>query len=379
MGGCFTVDESVDFSNPMRVAISGIRNVSRRDLVVIENAISRVLADRPSEIIFGGARGTDTVALAAACAVLQGKRPPKLVVVVPKRVRDQPISAQDWIRECADEVVELQAARLNTEAYRRRNKQMVSRADLLLAFWDGRSTGTRMTIGLAEDAGIPVEIIPLAGESGARSSLHGVGSGPTKRDSPWPHWSFRPTPTVGMPMVAFGFYMAAAEGLDRLSQFVRATKGGMVSPKETRYWANVVAQTIEANPELREAKAIVPIPRRRPGAPNDMAQFIQIVSSETGKLNGTDLLVRVEEPGGGELRAYRERFTPEEHQRTMAVDLEHLVADRLEPGSRVILLDNVVTYGGTLEGARQAWLRDVPEVEPTGVTLLSSGDYSVTL
>lgn len=365
----------------MRVAISGIRNVSRQDLVVIEGVISEVLADRPSEMIFGGARGTDTVALAAACAVLQGQSPPALTVIVPKRIRDQPQSAQDWIRECADEVIELQASRLNTEAYRRRNRELVSRADLLIAFWDGESTGTRMTIGLAEDAGIAVDVIPLMGDSGP-TMLSGGGrlgaKGTAKRDSPWPHWSFPPTSEVGMPIVAFGLYMAAAEGLDRLSQFVRAMKGDMVSPDETRYWANVIAQTIDADPKLREAKAIIPIPRRKPGIPNDMAELVRIISAETGMLDGTDMLVRVEEPGGGELRAHRERFTSEEHQRTMSVDLEHPVEDRLEPGANVILMDNVVTYGSTMEGARRAWLRDIPEVEPTGLSLLSSGDYSVT-
>jgi hypothetical protein len=63
----------------------------------------------------------------------------------------------------------------------------------------------------------------------------------------------------------------------------------------------------------------------------------------------------------------------------MAIDFEHTAADRLEPGSHVILLDNVLTYGGTLEGARLAFLRDLPGLALTGFPLLVSGDYSLNI
>jgi hypothetical protein len=360
----------------MRVAISGTREVSREDSPIIEDHMMEVLSERPAEILFGGARGADTIALAAACTALAGVRPPKLVVIVPKRLKDQPVEAQEWARECADEILELQLPRLDTEAYRRRNRELVARADVLVAFWDGRSGGTRMTIGLAEAAGIRVEIVPLLGAS---PSLGTPASGPFSPiaafDAPWPHWLFGPTPSVGMPVVTLGSYMSAVEGLDRLSQFVRATKARTVNPSETRYWAEVAAAVISARPELRDAASIVPMPRRVPGQPNDMAEFVARISAETGKADGTGLLVRVEEPIGGKVRARRERFLAEEHARTMAVDFEHPVAYQLEPGSKVLLLDNVLAFGGTLEGARRTFARDLPGVDLMGFAALVSGDY----
>jgi predicted Rossmann fold nucleotide-binding protein DprA/Smf involved in DNA uptake len=42
-----------------------------------------------------------------------------------------------------------------------RNKLIVDSADVLIAFWDGVSTGTAHTIGLAKEKGIPVRIVPV--------------------------------------------------------------------------------------------------------------------------------------------------------------------------------------------------------------------------
>jgi len=200
---------------------------------------------------------------------------------------------------------------------------------------------------------------------------------PEAFNSPWPHWRFQPTPIVGVPVVTLGYYMSAIEGLDRLSQFVRATKAGTVGSMETNHWASVIASVILARPELNDAVAVIPVPRRVPERPNDMADLAGRVASETGKLDGTDLLIRAQEPSGGEIRARRERFPPEEHARTMAVDFEHPVVDRLEPGSKVILLDNVLTYGGTMEGARRAFVRNLPLIGLVGLAVLVSGDYAI--
>lgn len=40
-----------------------------------------------------------------------------------------------------------------------RNKKIVAESDVLVAFWDGTSPGTRSSIKLAEDKGIPVNIV----------------------------------------------------------------------------------------------------------------------------------------------------------------------------------------------------------------------------
>jgi uncharacterized phage-like protein YoqJ len=147
----------------MNIAVSGVRDLSPYDLPVIEGVISDVIFEGPEELLFGGARGTDTVALASACTTLEGKRPPKLTVIVPRCLKDQPLEAQEWARKCADEIIEIKSPQLDTEAYRRRNQALVNKADRLVAFWDGQSSGTGMTIDLARKAGIPVEIIKVLG------------------------------------------------------------------------------------------------------------------------------------------------------------------------------------------------------------------------
>lgn len=362
----------------MRIAISGMRDIVPADYPIIEGEIADILSEHPEEILFGGARGTDTVALAAACATLGGTRPPKLTVIVPKRVKDQPLEAQEWISECADEVMELKAPRLDTKAYWHRNRALIARSDGLVAFWDGHSGGTGMTIRLAEDMGKPVHVAYLSG------SPYSLGNG-TKRypplsvhEHPWRHWVFSATPSVEMPVTTLGFYMAAFEGLDRLSQFIRATKAETVSPLETKYWGDVAAAVIASRPELREAAMIIPVPRRAPGRPNDLAALVARTCSETGMLDGTNLLLRAEEPIGGEEKAGRIRFPSREHGRTIVVDPEHRIANRITTGTKVILLDNVLTLGGTLEGARQALMRDLPGVEPVGFAMLVSGDYAIS-
>lgn len=139
-----------------------MRDLSPADYQLIEGEVARILSEYPEEIVFGGASGTDTIALAAACRVLGSRRPPKLTVIVPKRINDQPIEAQKWIAR-ADEVIELKAPLLNTEAYRQRNRTLVARSDKIVAFWDGHSAGTGMTIRLAEDMGKPVRVVSLSG------------------------------------------------------------------------------------------------------------------------------------------------------------------------------------------------------------------------
>ena len=145
------------------IAITGIRDLARSHLAVVDLAVAELVGGRPDAVLFGGARGTDTVALAAAWAALQGVRPPRLIVIVPARLRDQPPEARAWARRCADEIVELKAPALDRKAYHARNAEMVRRADGLLAFWDGRAGGTQRTIELAEDARIPVETVRLLG------------------------------------------------------------------------------------------------------------------------------------------------------------------------------------------------------------------------
>jgi predicted Rossmann fold nucleotide-binding protein DprA/Smf involved in DNA uptake len=44
-------------------------------------------------------------------------------------------------------------------AYHHRNRLIVEHADLVVAFWDGRSTGTAYTINYARTMGVPVRVV----------------------------------------------------------------------------------------------------------------------------------------------------------------------------------------------------------------------------
>jgi hypothetical protein len=49
--------------------------------------------------------------------------------------------------------------RPSPQRYHERNDEMLARADLVLAFWDGKSRGTKSVIEKAKGKGIPVEVI----------------------------------------------------------------------------------------------------------------------------------------------------------------------------------------------------------------------------
>ena len=106
----------------MKIAIVGSRNIS------IENIGDYVSEN--DEIVSGGAKGADTSA--AAYAQRNGL---KLTVFLP------------------------QYERYKRAAPIIRNKQIVDYADKIIAFWDGKSKGTRSVIKYAEQVGKPCEVI----------------------------------------------------------------------------------------------------------------------------------------------------------------------------------------------------------------------------
>jgi len=87
------------------------------------------LKSRLSEVVSGGARGAD-------------------------------IMAERWARENGVETcIFLPDHKKYRHPYHHRNRLIVERCDKLLAFWDGRSTGTRYTIDYAKRMGRPVKIV----------------------------------------------------------------------------------------------------------------------------------------------------------------------------------------------------------------------------
>jgi hypothetical protein len=120
----------------MKVLVCGSRSWNRPSL------IGRRLAKLPNdaEIIHGGARGADELAATYA------------------RALGIPVTAYpaDWRGK-------------GKRAGIIRNLEMLDqKPDLVLAFWDGESAGTRHTIGEAENRGIKVEVVYEQGGSETR-------------------------------------------------------------------------------------------------------------------------------------------------------------------------------------------------------------------
>lgn len=113
-------------SKNVKLAIVGSRNAPKIDIGAYVNFFS------PSVIITGGARGVDSQA--AAYAVANG---------IPLIVRKPNYAAH------------LQGAPI------RRNEIIATECDILLAFWDGASRGTKYTIEYARKKGKKVTVVRL--------------------------------------------------------------------------------------------------------------------------------------------------------------------------------------------------------------------------
>lgn len=120
----------------MKIAIVGSRTFCDRGLVI---SIVRSTFVSGDILISGGAKGVDTWGeetlpiLNAELAVL-GCRPIEKQIFLP-----------DWDKH-------------GKSAGFIRNKLIIDSADLVVAFWDGKSKGTKSSIDLAINAGKPVDI-----------------------------------------------------------------------------------------------------------------------------------------------------------------------------------------------------------------------------
>lgn len=118
----------------MKVAIIGTRTFSNYTL--LESKVLEILSggvqSMCTEIVSGGAPGTDQLAAQFATAH-----------TIPIK-----IFPADW-------------ATFGKSAGPRRNKEIVDYADIIIAFWDGQSPGTRNTIQLARTSGKPVTIVSI--------------------------------------------------------------------------------------------------------------------------------------------------------------------------------------------------------------------------
>jgi len=164
--------------NIRSISVSGIRGNKNPQIIgsyerltpksvrkIEDKIIDLIYNNKIEEIILGGAMGSDNIALAYALAHRNRPledydsiiNPLKITVILPYTIEKQPEECWDLIRQ-ADEIIEIKYRAL-LQAYFVRNSVMVQRADKLVAFWDGESRGTRMTIKIAEKLKKDIEII----------------------------------------------------------------------------------------------------------------------------------------------------------------------------------------------------------------------------
>ena len=106
----------------MRVAVIGSRGLQLYDL-------GKYLPDEVTEIISGGARGVDT-------------------------------SAREYALKCGLKLTEYlpEYNKYGRSAPLKRNITIIENADLVLAFWDGSSRGTKFVIDNCKKRNIPLKI-----------------------------------------------------------------------------------------------------------------------------------------------------------------------------------------------------------------------------
>ena len=127
-----TVVKGVVVSNPKeyRVCISGCRTGCDYDIV--RNALQTIPLG--SIVVHGGAKGVDSIADELA--------------------KDMGFEVEVW---------EADWKRYGKSAGPIRNREMIETCDMVIAFWDGSSRGTKNAISIANKNGLDVEVIPIEG------------------------------------------------------------------------------------------------------------------------------------------------------------------------------------------------------------------------
>lgn len=148
---------------PYVVTFTGHRTYSRHNDQLIEHWIEMLYGAGARRFRVGMAEGFD---LAAACTVLllQSKHPDiELEAFIPWRGFEQTFSESN--RRLYSLIVE-RATRLHylsenyfVGVYQQRNEAMVDGADYVIAWWDGKPSGTANTVRYAREVGCPVKNI----------------------------------------------------------------------------------------------------------------------------------------------------------------------------------------------------------------------------
>ncbi len=332
----------------MITAVTGIRDLAAASLVDVHLATLEA-ASESEEMRFGGARGSDTEALREACGHTFCR------VIVPGSLDDQPTDAAQVARRCADSIEELRDARFpRVAAYYARNQALVRGADRVLAFTDGSLRGgTAWTIQYAAQRGVPVDLVQVlrAEPAGALAERIVRGAG-------------------GLTLSAHTFAGSVYDRSDWRTNLIRGLKSGdSVNLRDLDRLARELSDLVDEHEELAAADVVVPMPRRRPTLLSDLGPLAARLADLTSKQIRHDWLRRVEDPRGGKIIHRRLRFLPDEHARTLVAVPPH--------PARALILDNVLTIGGTMECTYRAVQRDAPATTVVGIAALYSADVEV--
>ena len=148
------------------IAVTGHRghHLPARAGHYIRSAIDEAADQYPGAIwLTGGATGSDQI---ATDVLLERGEHVELVLPFPPVVqgarwsRVQQAKLRDHLGRAR--AVNVLRSRYHPDGYRDRNRELVQRADLLVAFWNERpGSGTAMTVRMAERARIPIIVVPM--------------------------------------------------------------------------------------------------------------------------------------------------------------------------------------------------------------------------
>ena len=127
----------------------------------LQSAIKAAISQGHDTFYTGMARGFDLIAAQAVVHEKENFSPHiKLVCVIPHRGQELKW-AKKWricyedIKNTADEIIELSEKYIHG-CFHERNRVLVEKADLVICFFSGQEGGTRHTVELAEEKGVPI-------------------------------------------------------------------------------------------------------------------------------------------------------------------------------------------------------------------------------
>jgi hypothetical protein len=150
------------------IAVTGHMDLTDETVPLVTAALRELLAVYPPADLVGVscvAAGADS--LFAEAVVAAGGR---LTLVIPSRdyrerkVKPEQAEQFDRLVEAAHEVVTMPLDRAGREAYEAAGKELLRRADRLVAVWDGsppsgKGGGTADVVLEAREAGLPVDVV----------------------------------------------------------------------------------------------------------------------------------------------------------------------------------------------------------------------------